>query len=262
MKEALCTAIAAALLLPALAMAQSAFNGTWKVDLQKSQLSQKPAVMTLKDGVYHCVSCVFHELTVRADGRDHTVMGHPGIDAISVQVLNDHSIRLTSRNDGKTVAIQTMTVAPDGKTATMTIASYRGKAPVTGRVVLDRVAKGPAGENAIAGAWRTATLSDVSANGLSFTYRIEGGAVSLSSPTGMSYTAKMNGAAAPVHGVPGHVTVSVHRLDSHAFRETFTRDGKMVGADTMTVAANGKTLKAVDHDYLRKTTSTFVADKQ
>ena len=53
MKRPLYAIAAFALLLPALALAQSAFNGTWKTDPNSIRDTGKPMVVTLKDGMYH-----------------------------------------------------------------------------------------------------------------------------------------------------------------------------------------------------------------
>ncbi|MGH8184272.1 MAG: hypothetical protein ACREPH_11505 [Rhodanobacteraceae bacterium] len=262
MKKSLRAAIAAALILPALAMAQSAFNGTWKVDLSKVQEPRKPAVITLEHGVYHCTSCFLPSFTIKADGEDHPITGHPGFDAVAVKVVNDHTVRLTSKKNGKIADEQTMTVAPDGETATMDIANFSGSSPVTAKVTLMRIGEGKRGENAVAGSWRTAKLNDFSANGLIVTYKVEGDNISMSTPTGMSYTAKLDGPAAPIHGQPGNPTVTVRKLGSRSLRETFERDGKVLAVDTLSVAANGKTMMETGHDVQRGTTTKQVAEKQ
>ena len=47
-----------ACLMPSLATAQSVFEGTWKIDLQKVQMPKKPDVLLLQNGMYHCKTCV------------------------------------------------------------------------------------------------------------------------------------------------------------------------------------------------------------
>ena len=46
------------LLLPAMAMAQSPFGGTWKIDPNTAKLPEKPDVYLLQNGMYHCKTCV------------------------------------------------------------------------------------------------------------------------------------------------------------------------------------------------------------
>jgi hypothetical protein len=65
------------LLMPVLAMAQSDFDGTWKIDLNTAAaMPDKPDVLLLQGGNYHCKSCV-PVVNVKADGEDHSVTGNP-----------------------------------------------------------------------------------------------------------------------------------------------------------------------------------------
>jgi hypothetical protein len=50
-------AVPALVLLPALALAQSALVGTWKVDLSNVQFPSKPTRELLAHGVYRCETC-------------------------------------------------------------------------------------------------------------------------------------------------------------------------------------------------------------
>ena len=76
MKKPLWFLLPVSLLTPVLAMAQSVFDGTWKIDLNKAQLSTKPDVYLLQDGMYHCKTCV-PAVDIKADGQDQKVSGHP-----------------------------------------------------------------------------------------------------------------------------------------------------------------------------------------
>ena len=52
MKKLLVAGLLGALLMPTLAMAQSVFDGTWKIDLNKLTLPTKPDVLVLQNGTY------------------------------------------------------------------------------------------------------------------------------------------------------------------------------------------------------------------
>lgn len=58
MKKLLWIGSLASFLMPVSAMAQSAFDGTWKVDISKAQLPEKPDVYLLQAGMFHCETCV------------------------------------------------------------------------------------------------------------------------------------------------------------------------------------------------------------
>ncbi|MGC1550046.1 MAG: hypothetical protein WA777_16105, partial [Rhodanobacter sp.] len=127
---------------------------------------------------------------------------------------------------------------------------------------LTRVAKGPAGSHAISGSWRTSSYQNVSDNGLVFSYKVDGDSLSMNTPTGQSYTAKMDGTDAPYSGDPGTTSVSVKKMGKNMVQETDKRDGKVISVATMTVSPDGKSMKIMVKDELHKTTSSFVAAKQ
>ena len=102
MKKLLFVGLAILLLMPVVAAAQNAFDGTWKIDLNKADLSKKPDVFLLQNGMYQCKTCV-PPIEVKADGEDHTVSGHPYYDSVAVKVINDHEIEETDKKNGKTV---------------------------------------------------------------------------------------------------------------------------------------------------------------
>ncbi len=58
MKRLLWALMLGTLLLPLLAFAQSPFDGTWKVDMNKVDFPKKPDVYLLQNGMYECKTCV------------------------------------------------------------------------------------------------------------------------------------------------------------------------------------------------------------
>jgi hypothetical protein len=55
------------------------------------------------------------------DGSDASMMGDPGVTSVSVKKLATNEIAETDKRDGKVVSVQTMTVAKDGKTMTVSV---------------------------------------------------------------------------------------------------------------------------------------------
>ena len=94
MKKLLWFLLLVPLLMPALAKAQDAFDGTWKIDMNKAQLPKKPDVFLLQDGMYHCKTCV-PSIDIKADGQDQKVTGHPYYDTVSIKVVDDRTIEET-----------------------------------------------------------------------------------------------------------------------------------------------------------------------
>jgi len=263
MKKYLLTGLLAAFLAPACAMAQNAIDGTWKIDLSKVQMPSKPDVFLLQNGTYECKTCA-PAYGIKADGTDQKVSGHPYYDMVAVKVVDDSSIQSTQKKGGIVVTTSTTTVAADGKTAKFefTDSSDTSSDPVTGKGTMTRVAKGPAGSHAISGSWRTTGFENVSDNGLSFTYKVDGDSLKMTTPTGQSYSAKMDGTDAPFKGDPGTTSVSVKKVGKNTLQETDKRDGKAISVSTMAIAADGKSMKITFKDELHGTTSTYVATKQ
>lgn len=263
MKQRLWIGLLASSLMPVLAMAQSAFDGTWKFDLNKAEFPTKPDVYVLQDGMYHCKTCV-PTIDVKADGQDQTVSGHPYYDAVNIKIVDDRTIVETDKKGGRTVSTSRMTVSPDGNTAAFvfTDSSNTNGAPVTGKGESVRVAKGPAGSHATSGSWRFKKAESASENGLLETFKVEAGSLVMNTPTGQSYTAKLDGTEAPYKGDPGTTSVSVKQIGKNIIDETDKRDGKVISVTRMTVAADGKTITFAVSDKLHGTTSHFVAEKQ
>ncbi|MGA2689432.1 MAG: hypothetical protein ABSE85_15325 [Candidatus Korobacteraceae bacterium] len=252
------------LLMPVLATAQNAFDGTWKVNMNKVDFPKKPDVYLLQNGMFQCKTCV-PPVDVKANGEDQKVTGHPYFDTIAIKAVNDHEVQETDKKAGKTVATSSMTVSPDGNTLTFEFSdsSNTNGAPVTGKGEAMRVgAKAPAGANAISGSWRTTKMENLSDNAITWTYKVSGDELTMNSPTGQSYTAKMDGSEAPMKGDPGVTTVSVKSMGKSTIEETDKRDGKVIGVAKTTISADGKTLNIVYDDKLHGTTTKYMATKQ
>lgn len=263
MKKLLWTGLLVSLLMPFSATAQSAFDGTWKVDINNAQLPKKPDVFLLQEGMYHCKTCV-PSIDIKADGQDQKVTGYPYFDTVSVKVVGDWTIEETHKKDGKMVFTSKTVVSPDGNTATWEFSdsSATNGAPVTGKGESTRVAKGPAGSHAISGSWRATKIENMSENGLLVTFKLEGDTFTMSNLTGQSYAAKLDGTDAPYKGDPGTTSVSVKRMGKDTIEETDKRDGKVISVARITVAPDGKSMTIEFTDKLHGTTSEFAAVKQ
>jgi hypothetical protein len=274
MKKRLGIGLLASLLMPVVAIAQNAFTGTWKSDLNKTIFPAKAEVFLLQDGMYHCKTCV-PPIDVKADGNDQKVTGHPYFDAVSIAILDDRTIQESDKKDGRTVATITTTVSPDGNTATFafTDSSNTSAAPVTGNGESTRLAKGPAGSHVISGSWQFTKIESLSAasvsssrmrweNSILLTFKVEGGSLTMTNPTGQGYTAKLDGTEAPYRGDPGTTSVSVKQIGKNTIDETDKRNGKVISVTRMTVAPDGKSMTFAITDKLQGTTSQFVAEKQ
>jgi hypothetical protein len=246
---------------PMLLFAQSPFDGTWRTNMDQSKLSPKPIVFSVDAGMYECSSCS-PQIKIKADGEDQSVTGQ-AFDTESVKVIDPHSVQLVTKKNGKIIGETTRTVSDDGKTLTMKNTSHpeNSDQTVSSEVTLTRVGKAPAGANGTSGSWRINKVQE-SENGLTTTYKSNGDELTMSTPTGESYTAKLDGKDYPVKGAYGWSSVSLKRVDDRTIEETNKRDGKVIVVSKITVAPDGKTMTVVATSKLTDRTSTYVAQKQ
>jgi hypothetical protein len=239
-----------------------AIDGTWKADLASVQIEQKPDQLLLQNGQFSCATCT-PPLTVAADGAMHAVTGRPYADQISVKVDDDHNVTRTAQKGGKTTGQTKYSVSADGKTLTIsfTDSSVANAKPVTGSYTETRVGDAPAGAHAISGSWKLDKYNNVSEEGLTVTFRTDGDMLHMSSPSGTSYDAKLDGTDAPIKGDVGGTTVSVKKLADGSYEETAKRGGKIVSVFTFNVGADGK-MHAVSEDKLAGSTVRYTADRQ
>lgn len=249
------------LLLPAIVFAQSPFDGTWKTNLSESKQSQKPYVYSVNSGVYDCDTCA-PKVHIKAGGQDQSVTGQT-YDTLAVEVVDANTVHMTIKKAGKTMQDQIRKVSADGKTMTISLTNHPadGSKPVKAEVHLERISAGAAGSNATSGSWRYQNLSEDAA-GVTTTWKGSGDGISMSTPTGVSWEAKLDGKEYPVKGVYGDETVSVKKLGDRGIEVTYNRDGKIVNVDKVTVSSDGTKMTTVSDNKRTGRVSTFIDEKQ
>ncbi len=248
------------LVTPILGWAQSPFDGTWKVDAGSAQFPQKPDVVVYQNGMYQCKSCI-PPIDIKADGQYHKV-NEPYFDEMMVKLVDDKHAEHATKKNGKDMGHAKISLSDDGNTTTIDwvdTSAPNGK-EVTGKFMSTRVAAGPAGSSPLSGSWRAQKASDITDEGLLFTYKSTSDGMEFSTPTGQSYSAKFDGAFVPIKGDPANTMVSIKKLGPNSFQETNKRGGKVVGVNTMTV--EGNKLNIQFEDKQQGTTMKVVADKQ
>lgn len=254
----------AVLSIPMSGAAQSAFDGTWKIDVNKANFSDKPEVFVLAGGMYECKTCT-PAYKVKADGTDQPISDDPYRDTVTVTVVNDHTVKEIDKKDGRIVGTSTVTVSADGEILTAAFSdssNTNGGPPVTGEGTETRVAPGPPGSHAISGSWKMNKVENLSDNAIVWTYSVSGNQITMTSKTGQTYTAKLDGTDAPMVGDPGTTSVSVRMLGKNTLVETDKRGSKVISVWSMTVGADGTTAKGINEDKLSNRTSEFVVMKQ
>jgi hypothetical protein len=253
--------LALLLLSPSLLFAQSPFDGTWMAKLDSVEFPKKPDSYLLQKGIYECSSCV-PKFKVTADGTDQKVTGHPYYDTVAVKVVDDHTIEITQKKDGKTMSTATNTVSSDGDALSSKFTDMSEDKPVTGEATATRVSKGPAGSHLVSGSWRMEKVSNMSESGLKVSYEGTENGMKMSDLNGAGYDAKFDGKDYPVQGDPGHSMVSLKRIGDDTIEETYKRNGKVVGISRLTISKDGKSISVDFSDKERNTTTKYKLDKQ
>lgn len=247
------------LLAAAPLLAQTRFDGTWRMKMQTLAFSGTPEEYLIADGIYHCVSCT-PKVEVKTDGADHKIGGHEAYyDTIAVRVLDARSLDFSFKKNGKFVAWSKETVASDGKTMLEEFRNTPETDAVTGKAGFIRVANGPAGSHALSGKWQMRTIHNDTEAGTLTTYRsIANGFRIISGRE--SYEAKFDGRDYPV-GKDPHYSMSLKLIDENTFEETDKHDGKVLTVSRMTVSKDGTIMTVESVDKQRGTTMTFTAEK-
>lgn len=262
MKNLLLVASLVSAMIPAAAVAQSVFDGTWKIDIKTIDYPAKPVVFEIKGGMYDCKTCAY-KAQVKTDGKDQKVEGNPYADTMAVKIVDEHHIEVTSKKAGKVVSQSKYAVSTDKNSM---LREFSNSSPnntevVKGVTSYARIAYDKTGTNQLSGSWRAQKSDKLSDNALKVTYKSEGAMINMSQPTGESYSAKTDGTDAPHKGDPGVTTVSV-KVKKNTLEENFKRDGKPVSMSKMDVDATGKTARVDWINHLTKTNGNYTMVKQ
>jgi hypothetical protein len=241
--------------------AAGSIDGTWKGDVNSVKFEQKPDEFLLQNGKYDCKSCI-PPVSLAADGAYHPVANHAYYDEESVKVVDPNTVQTSTKLKGRETGHSTMKVSGDGKTLTIdwTDMSVANAKPNTGTFQENRVAAGPAGAHALSGSWAPAKIGSVNPEAITLTLKADADMLHLSSPTGVSYDAKLDGTPTPIKGDPAGATASVKKLSDNSYQETDTAGGKAVSVTTFTLGSDGK-LTIVGEDPRNGSKTTWTANK-
>ena len=121
------------LLLATAGYAADNFLGTWTLNVAKSKYDPGPApksqttkleavtdggVREIGDRVNADGSKTQWEWTAKFDGKDYAVKGDPDRDLVSLKKIDDNTIEVTNKKNGKVTNTMKIVVAKDGKSRT------------------------------------------------------------------------------------------------------------------------------------------------
>jgi|SRR5450432_2411962 len=114
--------------------------GTWKLNEAKSKIAPGMAknntvvyeaagddVKVTVDGTDADGKATHNEWTGKFDGKDYAVTGDPTSDMRSYKKIDDRTLKLTIKKDGKVTASGRVVVSADGKSRTVTVSGTDAK---------------------------------------------------------------------------------------------------------------------------------------
>jgi hypothetical protein len=124
----------------ALCFASDANMGTWKLNEAKSKFAPGAPknhtvvyeaagdeVKVTVDGAGSDGKPTHNEWTGKFDGKDYPVTGDPSLDSRSYKKVDDRTLELTNKKDGKVTLTGRIAVSADGKSRTVTTSGTDSK---------------------------------------------------------------------------------------------------------------------------------------
>lgn len=254
----------AGLAMPSASVAQAAspFDGNWVADLD-TQSGLPTDVYLVRNGRYFCASCE-PSRAYPADGRMRPVRGDSVGTSEGVRIVGPRQIvtHIVASSLDRTT---TMTVAPDGLTATYVSLDHRPGISATLRTeyLARRTAPAPPGAHAVSGSWQGIRYVTVPAELRTTTLRLIGDELSYSTPLGTSFKATLGGDFVPVRSShTADVQVAVRRLGSRQIQERIKQDGKEVLVRVFTVSEDGRSMDTASTDLATGTTFRAISRLQ
>ena len=117
------------------AFAADVFSGNWKLNLEKSKYDPGPppkgpnfskieaipgGLKFTNDGVNAEGKPTHNEWSGKFDGKDNPVKGDPNRDTVALRKIDDYTIEVTNKKDGKVTTTIRAVFSRDGKTRTNT----------------------------------------------------------------------------------------------------------------------------------------------
>jgi hypothetical protein len=240
--------------------AQSPFAGTWKTNLDQSQLSSKLFTFSVNNGRYDCTSCVPEVLQLKADGGEQSLSGVLHYK-IAVNEIDSHTLRIMQTKDGKTSSEEVCTAVNTARTLHCKTTYYLPKdnKPLVQEAEWGRVGEPVSNANSTSGSWRMQKLI-LPESHLVETFKGNGNELSASSH-GTAWTAKFDGKDYPVKGSYSTDSVSLKQMSDRAIEATYKFGGHLIRVDKITVSSDGKTLTTVSESKRSGRIDTFLATK-
>jgi len=237
-------------------IAQSPWNGTWKLNQAKSHMTGDTYTLTKSADKYHYDGGSV-QYDYACDGKDYPTFGGETVSCEESPTTLDS----TYKQNGKLVQTTSRQLDAAGKTYTSTSTYMRpdGGKTVT-KTTFTRVGQG----TGMAGTWkRAATSSDHVGT---FTMQVNGNSVHYASPEEhATWDGTLDGTPAPVKGpdIPNGLMVSEKLEAPNKMVSEAAIGGKVIGRAEDTLSADGKSFTEINWDPAKPNEKqTFIYEKQ
>lgn len=246
-----------AMALPAFAAVTPKFDGTWKLNEAKSQMTGSTYTIA-KEGDMYKVSTGAIQFKFALDGKDYPVIA----DATTACTGTMKKATCVEKVAGKVMSTTTRTLSADGQTESdVTTGTRPDGTKYTDRETYQRVSGDAA---SMVGTWKNVKSTN-SAPSL-IMLKVNGDTLHYEN---VSYKetadGKLDGTLAPITGpdTPQGLMISNTAEGEDKIKGVVTLNGKELGTDIMTVSADGKTITDVAWSAGKEDEKqTYVYDKQ
>jgi hypothetical protein len=249
---------AAFVFVPAQALAQSPFDGTWVMNSDTVQQPNKTQTLILDKGMF---CCVLSQKSITADGQDHQLPAYAGADTASARVIDANTVEVVAKKADRAMFTTTYTVSQNGEGLTEVFNDTAESEAVTTETLYHRVKRGSPDSHAISGLWR-AYQTKKSRNGSIVKYKCTAQGFSAETPLGEKYYGKFDGQFYPTVDDPYHTMASVRLINSNTVEMTQKRERRIIGVMRLTVAPDGKTLNVLYRSKLNNSSTSYEMQKQ
>jgi hypothetical protein len=238
------------------ALAQSPWNGTWKLNQARSHMTGDTFTLTKAGGKYHYDGGSV-QYDYACDGKDYPTFGGETVSCKDTATTLDS----TYKQNGKLVQTTKRQLDAGGKSYTSTSTYMRpdGGSTVT-KTTFTRVGQG----TGMAGTWKTASTSSDHVG--TFTMRMNGDSLHYESPEDhATWDGTLDGTPAPVKGpaIPDGLMVSEKLEGPNKMVSVATINGKEIGRSEDTLSADGKSFTEINWDPAKPNEKqTLIYEKQ
>ena len=223
--------------------------GTWKL-VSAKVVTDPPAkriITAIPNGLHLVDSPQGIETTALFDGRDYPVRNSPAFNQVSPRKIDQRTIEVTNKKDGKFVNTFTFKVLSGGLEMTGTTHYPDGRPDRI--VAYERTGGAKDPDNTVIGEWTVNRSKSTMLTAAPLTFKPDG-ADGVSMNWDFSYSAKLDGKDYALKNSRDD-TVMLRQVDARTVEATYKRGGKVADQDRWVVSPDGKRMTLTADGTLR-----------